>query len=107
MPSFEQTLFIASGFGYRPDFAAWLRENWTIWLRFCEEADKVRRRGRGRYAARTIAEYIRHETALRETGGEFKLNDHFTPGMARLYMATRPDAQGFFETREQREGATQ
>lgn len=90
---------VHGGIGFRSDFYDWLRENWGIWLRFCEEADKIRRTGREHYGARTIAEYIRHETALRELKGEFKLNDHATPDLARLYLATHPEAEGFFETR--------
>lgn len=99
MPSFDTTLsMVQGGLDFRPGFYDWLKENWAIWLRFCEEADKVRRTGRQHYAARTIAEYIRHETALRELG-EFKLNDHATPDLARLYLATHPEAKDFFETR--------
>lgn len=101
MPSRDTTLSMVRGsFDFRADFCDWLAENWGIWLRFCEEADKIRRTGRARYAARTIVEFIRHETALRETNSAFKVNDWYTPYMARLYLAIHPEAEGFFETRE-------
>jgi hypothetical protein len=84
---------------YRPGFAEWLAENWAIWLRFEFEANKMRERGRRKWAARTIGEYIRHSTALREAGGDFKVNDHIWPDMARLYLTLHPAAAGFFELR--------
>lgn len=84
---------------YRPGLREWVDENWSIWLRFEFEADKVRERGRRHYSARTIGEYIRHSTALKEKGGAFKVNDHIWPDLARLYLTLHPSAQGFFELR--------
>lgn len=83
---------------FRKGFDAWLEGNQHVWRRFAEEADKVRAR-RDRYSARTIIEVLRHESALADTDTSFKLNDHNTPDLARLYLLTRPDAEGFFETR--------
>lgn len=84
---------------YRPDFAVWLDLNWHIWERFRSEADKIRAR-RSHYAARTIAEYLRHQTMLREAADfEFKLNNNNVPDLARLYMALCPAAEGFFNLR--------
>lgn len=85
---------------FRPGFYDWMAENYAIWVRFKLEADKIRASGRPHYSARTIGEYIRHETALRESGGTFKVNDWWWPPMARLYMQIEPGAAGFFETRE-------
>jgi hypothetical protein len=83
---------------FNPGFAEWLQENPHIWERFKAEADRVRRR-RDHYSARTIVHFLRHETALSEAGGEFKINNNASPDMARLYMATTPGAEAFFETR--------
>lgn len=83
----------------RPGLPEWLEGNWPIWARFRAEADKVRASGREHYAARTIAEFLRHQTALREPSGEFKLNNNVVPMLARLYMAVTPGADGFFELR--------
>ena len=82
---------------YRPGFYIWLRDNYVIWQRFAYECEKVRSTGRQHYSARTVIEYIRHETALREAG-EVKLNNNAAPSMARLYMAAYscPD---FFQLR--------
>lgn len=82
---------------YRAGFFYWLRDNWHLWKRFVAEADKVRASGRCRYSARTIFEYIRHETVLRE-GAEFKVNNNAAPDCARLYMHMR-SCVGFFELR--------
>lgn len=84
---------------YRDGFATWLHDNWNIWLRFEFEAGKLRDRGRKHYSARTIGEYIRHSTALREKKPTFKVNDHAWPDCARLYMEVHPGAAGFFDLR--------
>jgi hypothetical protein len=83
---------------FRVEFPAWLEENRHVWLAFCREADKVRAR-RAHYSARTIVEVLRHESVLADTDATFKLNDHNTPDLARLYLLTHEDADGFFETR--------
>lgn len=92
-------LFDASKF--RADFSAWLAQNPDIWLRFVAEADKVWRSGRRHWSARTIIEYIRHETALREAGGLLKINNNFAPDLARLYIDSFPERADLFETRRQ------
>lgn len=84
---------------YRESFIGWLQDNWSVWLRFEFEANKLRERGRRHYSARTIGEYIRHSTSLREKEPTFKVNDHVWPDCARLYMELHPAAAGFFETR--------
>lgn len=105
--STSDVLCIVEGSGrFRPDFLPWMRLNLHIWQRFREEADKIRATGRAHYSARTIGEWIRHETALREhslTAIAWKINDHVWPDMARLYMAVTPAAPaGFFELRGRR-----
>lgn len=84
---------------FRPGFVAWLGDNFPMWDWFRREADAVRARGRKHYAARTIAEYMRHYTLLHQREGDFKLNDHITPDLARLYLLLTPEAEGFFELR--------
>ena len=86
---------------FRKDFADWLEKNHHVWEAFAAQADMIWNRGRRRYSARTIGEYLRHESALREGPNEngWKLNDWYWPCMARLYMVVHPDRDGFFETR--------
>lgn len=87
---------------FRVSFAGWLSENGHVLRRFEQEADRVWNRGRRHYSARTIVEVLRHESALRENDPLFKLNDHNTPDMARLYRLLHPQRADLFETRVQR-----
>lgn len=66
-------------------FEDWVIENWPIWRRFELEAFKVIKSGRKHYSARRICESIRHETALREFGSGWKLNNVRIPDLARLF----------------------
>jgi hypothetical protein len=86
---------------FNEEFRQYLHENFHVWERFREEADKIRATGRRRYSARTIGEVLRHQSALREVGSQWKLNDHAWPNMSRLYMLLNPAAaaEEFFETR--------
>lgn len=84
---------------FHAEFAAWLDENWLIWLRFEAEAHRVRRRGFKHYSARTIVHFLRHETALSQAGGELKVNNNVSPSLARLYVLRHPVASDFFEFR--------
>lgn len=84
---------------FRADFSAWLSANWAIWLAFRAQADRVYASGRRHYSARTIVEWLRHETALRESGVTFKLDGNMVPDMARLYLCFHPERAGFFELR--------
>lgn len=83
------------------EFPDWLEENFPIWERFSIEADKIWASGRTHYSARTIGEFLRHETAVRESPNYhgFKVNDHAWPSLARLYMLVNPERAGFFERR--------
>lgn len=88
---------------FRPDFLQWLTWNPHIWTAFVAKADEVRARGRKHYSARTIVEVLRHESVLRESPlGQWKINDHAAPNLARLYILFRPEAYGFFELRGDR-----
>jgi len=71
---------------FRPDFYRYLSENYHIYEAFEREADKVWARGRTHYSGRTIIEYLRHETSVREAGGGWKINDWLTPDFCRLYV---------------------
>lgn len=99
----DSVLYIvtAQSWRYRADFARWVSINWPIWERFEREANRVYDRGRRHYSARTIGEFIRHETALTERGdGAFKVNDHRWPDLARLYLALHPERHRFFDIRD-------
>lgn len=88
---------------FRADFREWLEDNWHVWEAFRDQADRIWDRGRRHYSARTIGEWMRHETAMRQAAGSepWKLNDHYWPYLARLYMLINPERAGFFEVRRQ------
>lgn len=83
---------------FRQNFVAWLHNNFDIFERFCREAEAIAARGRRHYSARTIGEFLRHETSLRDDS-EWKINDHVWPDLARLYMFLYPHRKDFFEFR--------
>jgi hypothetical protein len=95
-PKLENAIQAVQSGRYRAGFDAWLRNNFDIFKRFAIEAEKVRS-SRRHYSARTIIEYIRHETTLREND-VFKINNNVAPDCARLYMALR-GCHGFFDLR--------
>ena len=81
-----------------PEEIAWRERNYPLWLEFYTEADKVRGTGRKHYSARTIAEVLRHNAAVRGADPHFKINNNVIPMMARMYMVMCR-CPGFFETR--------
>lgn len=88
---------------FKPDFFLWLQSNFPIFEYFERSAMQVRDNGFKHYSARTIVEVMRHRSNVREIGdGKWKLNDHRTPDMARLYILLHPDHDGMFELRGRR-----
>lgn len=83
---------------FHPEFGQWLIDNWPIWRAFRAEADRISI-NRRHYSARTIGEYLRHQTAIAEKDSLYKINDHCWPDLARLWAAFRPEREGFFEFR--------
>ena len=63
--------------------------------RFALEALKHRRK----FGARMIWERMRWEVLIVTRGSDYKLNDHYTPFYARLFMREHPEHAGCFETR--------
>ena len=84
---------------FNPGFTAWLAQNTAVWQAFEREANKVWSRGRRHYSARTLIEFLRHETALGDSGDDFKINNNTAPDLARLYRITHPTREALFELR--------
>jgi hypothetical protein len=84
---------------FRTDFGGWLKENFHVYREFERRADLLWRAGRRHYGARSIWETMRYDSAIGELSGDWKLNDHFPPCCARLWMMAHPGCDGFFETR--------
>ena len=66
---------------------------------FVAEAHRVVSSGKTHYSARTITEYLRHNTAVTDSEAVFKINNHLIPKMARLSMQLFPLLNGLFEVR--------
>lgn len=84
---------------FRPDFLEWLEANFPVWERFEREANRVYDNGRTHYSARTIIEWMRHETDAREVGGDWKINNSQVPMLARLFALMWPERKDLFEFR--------
>jgi hypothetical protein len=84
-----------------PDrFVEWLPFNPEVWQRFCAEAIAVHQRGFKHYSARTIIHILRHHSSVRETTGPWKLCDHHSPYLARLFDLTHPERAGLWTFKE-------
>ena len=95
------TVIVGHARHFRDDFMSWLALNWHVWGAFEIEADRIWTRGRKRYSQRTIWEYLRHQTEIREAKNYhgWKMNDWYVKDCARLYVLLHPDREGFFEFR--------
>jgi hypothetical protein len=105
MITFEQvrTAVVLNPGLFQRDFFEWISENFHVFDYFNKSANTVWERGFKHYSARTIVEVMRHRSNIREIGdGEWKLNDHRTPDMARLYMKLHPEREGLFEFRKRK-----
>ena len=86
---------------YPDGFWPWFYKTPAIWNAFRIKAIRMALMGRKYYSALTITETIRWETEIKDSEVHFKINDHYTPGLARLFMqkygARWP---GFFKLRD-------
>ena len=92
---------------FRPDFAQWLTENFSIWEAFEREANNVWASGRRHYSAYTVIEVLRHHTLLADKDAEFKINQRWTSSIARLYAFMYAERAELFEYRERHNSVVQ
>ena len=71
-----------------------------VCLMFEQLAVKVAAKGFTRYSARAIAHRMRWEEQIEKGNREFKVNNIWTPALARWFLAKHPELPGFFELRE-------
>jgi hypothetical protein len=97
----EQLMLIAQSNPEIPHtFLVWLGDNWHVWQAFVEETFAVIESGHRRYSARTVVEYIRHKTHVKENSGSgFKLNNNHTPYLGRLFAMIYPEYADIFSFR--------
>ena len=84
---------------FSKDFLEWLPDNIHVYLAFAVEAIKIQRKGFKHYSARTIVHVLRHHSAVAENGSGWKINDHHSPYLARLFDLHHPAIAGLFEYR--------
>lgn len=81
-------------------FVLWVGDNIAIWEAFEAEALKVVNLGQRHYSARTIIHFLRHHSVLAETSeSQWKINDHHSPYLARLFAMVHPQHADLFEYR--------
>ena len=100
-PTAKRPLLVAQQHAdqFTPVFLAYLPENLHVYQAFEREALRVIAHGCEHYSARTIIEVLRHNSALAESGGPWKLNDWHTPYLARLFALVNPAHAELFEFR--------
>lgn len=84
---------------FSDEFVDWLPSNMHIFQAFVIEAAKIHSRGYKHYSARTIIHVLRHHSAISEVGGEWKINNNYSPYLARLFDLAYPHMAGMFEYR--------
>lgn len=89
---------------FRPDFIDWLQENPHVFAEVERRSLEVAKRRR-HYSMRTIFEVIRHDTAIGQLAGEWKINNNAAPDCARLFSLMHPEHAGLFEFREHKAAA--
>jgi hypothetical protein len=79
-----------------------LSRNINLYTQFAIEAHRIKSKGRHHYSARTIIEFLRHETAIHDNNLDFKINNNIAPLLAKVSMFMFPELKGLFHTRDQR-----
>lgn len=101
IPAAKRSLLVALQHAeqFTPAFLAYLPEHLHVYEAFERETMRVVRRGHDHYSARTIIEVLRHNSALAERAGPWKLNDWHTPYLARLFALLNPAFASLFDFR--------
>lgn len=97
---FPLNILDANAYMFKDGFREYIAENLHVFSAFAKQAKYVRNvMRRDHYSCRTIGEYLRHNSALKEKGSGFKLNNDQIPDISRLLMLSYPELDGLFEKR--------
>lgn len=91
---------------FSDEFVDWLVKNEHIWNAFVGEAAAIYRRGFRHYSARTIIHVLRHHSAVHENGTKWKISDHSSPYLARLFDLRYPEMSGLWSFKKCMTAAT-
>ena len=93
-------IHIGWGQFFRPGFTTWLADNLHVYRAFEGTALQLLEAGHEHLSARTIVHGLRHFTPCRETSAlGFKINDHLSPDLARVFLIHHPEHAPRFESR--------
>jgi hypothetical protein len=85
---------------FSDEFVEWFPQNPHIWYHFENETFKIIDIGFKHYSARTILHFLRHHTAIEQKSTDgFKLNNNYSPYLARLFALRFPYRAYIFEYR--------
>jgi hypothetical protein len=79
-------------------FIKFHKNNLHVWEMYCRFADQIRS-VRSFYSAHAILHRVRWEIDFTTTDEEAKINNNYSAYYARMYLATHPEAGGFFKLR--------
>ena len=82
------------------EFIDWLPKNDHVWKAFVRETNKVIAIGFKHYSARTIIHVLRHHSAIAEKGSGWKINNNFSPYLARLFALKCPQFADIFQYKQ-------
>lgn len=85
---------------FSKEFLRWLPDNLHVWKAFCDQTFLIKKREFKHYSARTIIHFLRHHSAITEANGPWKLNNNYSPYLARLFDKQFPELAGLWEYRE-------
>lgn len=86
-------------------FLAYHKNHPWIWKAFCNEAEKIIKKGAKHYSADALLHVVRFNFFMEGSIGEdFKINNDYSCGYARAFHRKHPQHEGFFELRETKEG---
>lgn len=82
-------------------FLIWYPTNLHVLSRFEKEALFLKRHGnRERYSAYTIREKLRWDSLLKQNPNDYKLDNNYSPMIARILMLINEELAGMFTTRK-------
>ena len=85
---------------FSAEFVTWLPENEHVWKAFVHETNKIIAVGFKHYSARTIIHVLRHHSAIQEKNSGWKINNNFSPYLARLFALVYPAFSGIFQYKQ-------
>lgn len=104
LPLFAEGRYPVSPAGIDADFERFHEANPHVYREIVGLCRKAKSRGLDHWSINGIFEVLRWKTAIKTDEEAPRLNNNYRALYARLVMKECPDLEGFFETRERRDG---